>query len=56
MNIVAPSLQSGEVVPVMVYVHGGSLLYGGANLPIFDAVNLVSLAVSESKLCGRKTI
>lgn len=33
----------------MVYVHGGSLLYGGANLPIFDAVNLVSLAVSESK-------
>ena len=49
MNIVAPSLQSGELVPVMVYVHGGSLLYGGANLPIFDAVNLVSLAVSESK-------
>ena len=33
----------------MVYVHGGSLLYGGANLPIFDAVNLVSLGVSESK-------
>lgn len=49
MNIVSPSLQNGEVVPVMVYVHGGSLLYGGANLPIFDAVNLVSLAVSESK-------
>jgi carboxylesterase type B len=49
MNIVAPSLRSGQLVPVMVYVHGGSLLYGGANLPIFDAVNLVSLAVSESK-------
>lgn len=49
MNIVAPSLPSGELVPVMIYVHGGSLLYGGANLPIFDAVNLVSLAVSASK-------
>ena len=49
MNIVAPSLRSEELVPVMVYVHGGSLLYGGANLPIFDAVNLVSLAVSECK-------
>jgi carboxylesterase type B len=49
MNIVSPSLRSGGLVPVMVYVHGGSLLYGGANLPIFDAVNLVSLAVSESK-------
>lgn len=49
MNIVAPSLRSGQLFPVMVYVHGGSLLYGGANLPIFDAVNLVSLAVAESK-------
>lgn len=49
MNIVAPSLPCEQLVPVMVYVHGGSLLYGGANLPIFDAVNLVSLAVSESK-------
>ncbi|XBQ90660.1 hypothetical protein V6000_006214 [Aspergillus fumigatus] len=29
----------------MVYVHGGSLLYRGANLPIFDAVNLVSQSI-----------
>jgi carboxylesterase type B len=49
MNIVLPSLRDGELVPVMVYFHGGSLLYGGANLPIFDAVNLVSLAISEDK-------
>ncbi|KAL3457552.1 Alpha/Beta hydrolase protein [Aspergillus heterothallicus] len=42
MNIVIPSAPRGERLPVMVYVHGGSLLYGGANLPIFDAVNLVS--------------
>ncbi|OOF91807.1 hypothetical protein ASPCADRAFT_56735 [Aspergillus carbonarius ITEM 5010] len=44
MNVVipfAPTVKS-QNLPVMVYVHGGSLLYGGANLPIFDAVNLVS--------------
>ena len=37
----------------MAYVHGGSLLYGGANLPIFDAVNLVSqsLAMSRPIIC-----
>ncbi|KAH8698738.1 Alpha/Beta hydrolase protein [Talaromyces proteolyticus] len=44
MNIVLPAAAatSAKKFPVMVYVHGGSLLYGGANLPIFDAVNLVS--------------
>jgi carboxylesterase type B len=41
LNVVIPSTRSKKL-PVMVYVHGGSLLYGGANLPIFDAVNLVS--------------
>ncbi|BCS27818.1 uncharacterized protein APUU_60866A [Aspergillus puulaauensis] len=44
MNIAIPpkSTNPEKKYPVMVYVHGGSLLYGGANLPIFDAVNLVS--------------
>ncbi|KAL6230956.1 hypothetical protein BDW75DRAFT_234005 [Aspergillus navahoensis] len=44
MNIVIPfgPTSNNQKLPVMVYVHGGSLLYGGANLPIFDAVNLVS--------------
>lgn len=44
MNIVVPTAsQTGiKKLPVMAYIHGGSLLYGGANLPIFDAVNLVS--------------
>ncbi|RHZ65808.1 uncharacterized protein CDV56_102899 [Aspergillus thermomutatus] len=45
MNIVLPFPPSERKVPVLVYVHGGSLLYGGANLPIFDAVNLVSQSV-----------
>lgn len=44
MNIVVPMASDAIIkkLPVMLYVHGGSLLYGGANLPIFDAVNLVS--------------
>ncbi|KAJ5708346.1 hypothetical protein N7488_008147 [Penicillium malachiteum] len=48
MNIVIPHEldPSNEGFPVFVYVHGGSLLYGGANLPIFDAVNLVSQSIA----------
>ncbi|KAF9886874.1 hypothetical protein FE257_010997 [Aspergillus nanangensis] len=42
MNIVIPRNPNNQKFPVFVYVHGGSLLYGGANLPIFDGVNLVS--------------
>lgn len=48
MNIVIPHAPraDSESLPVFVYVHGGSLLYGGANLPIFDAVNLVSQSIA----------
>ncbi|OOQ84833.1 acetylcholinesterase [Penicillium brasilianum] len=47
MNIVIPRAfdTASNRLPVFVYVHGGSLLYGGANLPIFDAVNLVSRSI-----------
>jgi carboxylesterase type B len=47
MNIVIPRAfdTTSKLLPVFVYVHGGSLLYGGANLPIFDAVNLVSRSI-----------
>lgn len=46
MNIVIPhGFKDATKLPVFVYVHGGSLLYGGANLPIFDAVNLVSHSI-----------
>lgn len=47
-NIVVPA-NVETAVPVMVYVHGGSLLYGGANLAIFDAVNLVSRSMKLGK-------
>lgn len=48
MNIVIPqAVQANDKpLPVFVYVHGGSLLYGGANLPIFDAVNIVSQSIA----------
>jgi carboxylesterase type B len=48
MNIVIPHAPrlDDKPFPVLVYVHGGSLLYGGANLPIFDAVNLVTHSVA----------
>ncbi|CAK38346.1 hypothetical protein CBS115989_2251 [Aspergillus niger] len=51
MNIVIPFAPTSKKrsLPVMVYVHGGSLLYGGANLPIFDAVNLVSQSIEMEK-------
>ncbi|PYI10914.1 alpha/beta-hydrolase [Aspergillus sclerotiicarbonarius CBS 121057] len=50
MNVVIPLAPTTNTrkLPVMVYVHGGSLLYGGANLPIFDAVNLVSQSIEMS--------
>lgn len=51
MNIVIPFAPASDrrSLPVMVYVHGGSLLYGGANLPIFNAVNLVSQSIKMGK-------
>ncbi|KAI9040534.1 uncharacterized protein KD926_008101 [Aspergillus affinis] len=53
MNIVLPHAPGSQRLPVFVYVHGGSLLYGGANLPIFDAVNLVchSIRIDKPIVC-----
>ncbi|PYI21438.1 alpha/beta-hydrolase [Aspergillus violaceofuscus CBS 115571] len=49
MNIVIPHAPNRQKLPVFVYIHGGSLLYGGANLPIFDCVNLVSHSIKIGK-------
>jgi len=48
MNIVEPP-QSERKYLVFIYSHGGSLLYGGANLPIFDRVNIVSQNITIRK-------
>lgn len=49
MNIVLPPLLVPGPHPILVYVHGGSLLYGGSYLAIFDAVRLVSQSVKEGR-------
>ncbi|KAM0544373.1 hypothetical protein ACHAPJ_011832 [Fusarium lateritium] len=45
LNIAAPAIEPGYKIRVMVYTHGGSFLYGGANKPIYDSVNFVSHSV-----------
>lgn len=50
MNIVIPprsAIPDNKNLPVMVYIHGGSFLYGGANRPVFDGVNFLSHSVSR---------
>ncbi|KAK6379867.1 hypothetical protein LTS17_005941 [Exophiala oligosperma] len=46
MNITTPPLSS-ELYPVMVYVHGGAFIYGGANRSVFDGVNLVNYSIDR---------
>lgn len=43
LSITAPAdVQPGERLPVMVWVHGGSYVIGGGDLPIYDARDLVT--------------
>ncbi|KAJ5946474.1 hypothetical protein N7454_003313 [Penicillium verhagenii] len=50
LNIVTaqrPSVKSThEKLPVFVWIHGGSLLFGSANYGIYDTVNLVSHSIA----------
>ncbi|KAF4964249.1 hypothetical protein FSARC_7803 [Fusarium sarcochroum] len=48
MNITTPSLDSEARLPVMVYIHGGSFLFGGANKGVFDCVNLTTHAATRN--------
>ncbi|KAJ5098808.1 para-nitrobenzyl esterase [Penicillium argentinense] len=52
LNIVTPTQTSPqnkdagrEKYPVLIWIHGGSLLYGSANYGMYDAVNFVSHSV-----------
>lgn len=47
MNITKPSAPNNPKLPVMVYIHGGSFLFGGANKGVFDGVNFVTHAVTR---------
>ena len=43
LSITAPAdVQPGERLPVMVWIHGGSDVIGGGDLPIYDARDLVT--------------
>ncbi|KAL6918610.1 hypothetical protein ACHAP8_010987 [Fusarium lateritium] len=48
MNITTPSLEPDAKLPVMVYIHGGSFLFGGANKGVFDSVNLTTHAATRN--------
>ncbi|RYC89435.1 hypothetical protein BFJ63_vAg7688 [Fusarium oxysporum f. sp. narcissi] len=50
MNITTPRLgsDSSAKLPVMVYIHGGSFLFGGANKGVFDCVNLTTFAAARN--------
>ncbi|KAJ4359846.1 uncharacterized protein N0V89_000402 [Didymosphaeria variabile] len=48
LNITAPPT-TDKPLPVFVYIHGGSLLFGGSHLPIFDCVNLVTHSMALGK-------
>nr|CEG05071.1 unnamed protein product [Fusarium clavum] len=47
MNITTPTLKSDARLPVMLYIHGGSFLFGGANKGVFDCVNLATYAAER---------
>lgn len=49
LNLVLPHAPGSAKLPVFAWVHGGSLLFGSSNEPIFDGVNLVSHSVTIGK-------
>jgi len=40
LNLWMPKLVGGAKRPVMVWLHGGGMAYGSANLPVYDGINL----------------
>ncbi|MBV8089390.1 MAG: carboxylesterase/lipase family protein [Alphaproteobacteria bacterium] len=44
LNLWTPGLDHGAKRPVMVWLHGGGMAYGSANLPLYDGSNLARRA------------
>lgn len=42
INVWTPALGKGGKLPVMVWIHGGAFKMGGANNPMYNAVNLAA--------------
>ena len=36
LNVFRPPARSGALLPVMVWIHGGALIFGGGALPLYD--------------------
>lgn len=50
---IPPTVKCSEQLPVMVFIHGGSFVSGGSNLPVYDCVNLVSYSLArDSPIIG----
>lgn len=47
LNIVLPSQKASSPLPVMVWIHGGSFLFGSSTIPIYDMVNFVTYAAER---------
>jgi para-nitrobenzyl esterase len=45
LNVFAPQAQAGSRLPVMVWIHGGALIFGGGSLAIYDGSALAQRAV-----------
>ncbi|WP_345266202.1 carboxylesterase family protein [Nocardioides nanhaiensis] len=41
-DVTAESVRAGERLPVMVFLHGGSYVYGAADVPVHDPATLVA--------------
>ena len=37
LNVFTPRAEAGAKLPVMVWIHGGALIFGGGALPLYDA-------------------
>lgn len=45
LNVFTPRAERGARLPVMVWLHGGALIFGGGGLPLYDGVPLAHQGV-----------
>jgi para-nitrobenzyl esterase len=45
LNVWTPATRAGERLPVMVWIHGGALIFGGGSVPLYDGAALARRGV-----------
>lgn len=45
LNVITPRASPGEQLPVMIWIHGGALIFGSGGLPIYDGSALARRGV-----------